>query len=70
MSRLDAVQYISHGIAKVQKNEQVNVEEEFEENVGEKKSKPKSSLEVFCVVSAFAKTGVEMEAIMLSLIHI
>ncbi|PPR53083.1 MAG: ATP-dependent Clp protease ATP-binding subunit ClpA [Alphaproteobacteria bacterium MarineAlpha5_Bin6] len=49
MSRLDAVQYISHGIAKVQKNEQVNVEEEFDENVGEKKSKPKSSLEVFCV---------------------
>ncbi len=49
MSRLDAVQYISHGIAKVQKNEQVNVEEEVSDNISEKDAKPKSSLEVFCV---------------------
>ena len=58
MTRLDAVQYISHGIAKTQQEE--NNETDYKEfvNGSSKNSKAKSALDLFCVnLNEKAKNG-------------
>ena len=58
MSRLDAVQYISHGIAKIQQNEDnENVHQEFVHD-SNNNSKSNSALELFCInLNEKAKKG-------------
>ncbi|PPR46587.1 MAG: ATP-dependent Clp protease ATP-binding subunit ClpA [Alphaproteobacteria bacterium MarineAlpha5_Bin9] len=59
MSRLDAVQYISHGIAKINNDEELG-KNSNEENMdsNEKKSNNKSALDVFCTnLNDKAKNG-------------
>ena len=58
MTRLDAVQYISHGIAKIQLNDNATDQKEFIDSSTSKNPESKSKLDEFCInLNEKAKKG-------------